>query len=92
MKAKKKEKNMQNFKSKITDLISSITKTSGDYHEKYWKTKFNPDNELPLNKTKENPTMTIVVRAIFLENNKFYLQIFLDKYLYKLLLFVFTVI
>ena len=30
----------------------------------------------------EIPTTTIVVRAIFLENNK-YLQVFLDRCLYK---------
>ena len=34
------------------------------------KIKFNSDEELPLNKTIEIPTMTIVVRIIFLENNK----------------------
>ena len=28
--------------------------------------------------------MTIVVGAIFLENNKYYPRIFLDEYLYKL--------
>ena len=46
--------------------------------------KFNSDDKLPLNKTIEIPTMTIVVRAIFLENNKYYLHVFLDEYLYKL--------
>ena len=39
---------------------------------------------LPLNKTIEIRTMTIVVRAIFLENNKYYPQVFLDEGLYKL--------
>ena len=39
---------------------------------------------LPLNKTVEIPTMTIVLRATFLENNKYYPQVFLDEYLYKL--------
>ena len=39
---------------------------------------------LPLNKTVEIPTMTIVLRAIFLENNKYYPQVFLDECLYKL--------
>ena len=48
------------------------------------KIKFNSDNELPLNKTIENPSMKIVVRAIFLENNKNYPQVFLNKCLYKL--------
>ena len=37
------------------------------------KIKFNSDEELPLNKAIEIPIMTIAARAIFLENNKFYL-------------------
>ena len=40
------------------------------------KIKFNSDDELPLNKTIEIPTMTIVVRAVFHENNKYYPQVF----------------
>ena len=36
------------------------------------KIKFNSDDELPLSKTIEVPIMTIVVRAIFHENNKYY--------------------
>ena len=36
------------------------------------------------NKPIETPSMTIVVRAIFLENNKFYPQAFLDECLYKI--------
>ena len=48
------------------------------------KNKFNSDDELPLNKTIEIPTMTIVVRAVFHENNKYYPQVFLDECLYKL--------
>ena len=51
--------------------------------KKYMKTKFNSDNKLPLNKTIEIPTMAIVVRAVFHENNKYYLQVFLDEFLCK---------
>ena len=43
------------------------------------KIKFNSDDELPLNKTIKIPSMMIIVRAIYLENNKYYLQVFLDK-------------
>ena len=39
------------------------------------KIKFDSDENLPLNKTIEIPIMTIVVRAVFHENN---------KYLYKI--------
>ena len=48
------------------------------------KTKFNSDDELPLNKAIEIPSMTIVVRAVFHENNKCYLQVFLYECLYEL--------
>ena len=40
------------------------------------KIKFTSDNELRLNKRIEIPDMIIVVRAVFHENNKYYLQIF----------------
>ena len=48
------------------------------------KIKFNFDNELSLKKTIEILTITIVVRAIFHENNKHYPQAFLDECLYKI--------
>ena len=56
------------------------------------KIKFNSYDELSLNKTIEIPSMTKVVRVIFLENSKYYPQVFLDECLYKLYLLVFTII
>ena len=53
--------------NKIKDLIRSITKSSDDYDEKYLKIKSNSDDELPLNKTIEIPSMTIVFRAVFIK-------------------------
>ena len=47
------------------------------------KIQFNGDDELPLIKTIEIPSMTIAVRAIFYENNKYYPQVLLDECLYK---------
>ena len=82
--SKEKIKKYEELWIKIRDLIRSITKNSDDYAEKYMKIKFNSDDELPLNNTIEIPTMTIVVRSFFQENNKYYLQVFLDECLYKL--------
>ena len=81
---KEKIKKYEELWSKIRDLIRSITKNSDDYDEKYMKIKFNSDDELPLSKTIEVPIMTIVVRAIFHENNKYYPYVFLDECLYKM--------
>ena len=70
--------------NKIRDLISSITKNSDDYDEKYMKIKFNSNAYLPLKKLLEIYGMTIVVKAVFHENNKYCPQVFLDECLYKL--------
>ena len=48
------------------------------------KIKFNSDAKLPLDKLKEIPTITIAVRAIFLENDKYYPHVFLDECLHKI--------
>ena len=48
------------------------------------KIKFDQDDELPLNITVEIHNATIVVRAVFNENNKYYLQVFLDECLFEL--------
>ena len=40
------------------------------------KIKFDSDDDLPLNKTIEIPTVTAVVRSVFHENNKYYRQVF----------------
>ena len=75
MRGKKKSKHKELW-IKIRDLIRSIIKNSDDYDENYMKIKFNSNDELPLNKIIENPTMTIVIRAVFHENNKYYPQVF----------------
>ena len=81
--SKEKNKKDEELWIKVRALIRSITKNSDDYDEKYMKNKFNSDDELPLNKTVEVPTITIVLRAIFLENNRYYPQVFLDERLMK---------
>ena len=48
------------------------------------KIKFDSDDELPLNKMVEIPTVIIVVRAVFQENNKFYPHVFLNECLCKI--------
>ena len=43
-----------------------------------------PDHNLPLSKRIEIPVITIVARATFYENNKYYPQVSLDECLYKI--------
>ena len=72
MKAKKKLKKYEERWSKIRYLIRSITKNLDDYDEKYMKIKFSSDDQLPIKKAIEIPSMAIVVRAILYEDNKYY--------------------
>ena len=48
--SKEKIKTYEELWSKNRELISSITKNSNNYHEKYMKIKFTSNEELPLNK------------------------------------------
>ena len=43
-------------------------------HKKYMKIRSNLDDELPLNKMIEVPSIIIVIRAVFHENSKYYPQ------------------
>ena len=76
-----KEKNPEGLWSKIKESISSMT--SDDYDQIYMKIKPNSDDELPLNKMAEVLSLTIVLRAVFHDNKRYFPQIFLDKCLYK---------
>ena len=54
------------------------------FHASCMKIKFVLHDDLPLNKTIAIHIATIVVRAVFLENNKYYPQVFLDECWHKL--------
>ena len=65
--SKEKIKKYEEFWSKIRDLVRMITRNSNDYDEKYMKIKFNSDDELPLNKTIEIPSMIMVLELFFMK-------------------------
>ena len=70
--SKEKFKKDEEFWSKIRDLIRSITKNLDDYDERYLRIKFTSDDESSLNKTIEIPSITIIIKVVFHENNKYY--------------------
>ena len=82
--SKEKIRKFEELWSKSRNLITSMTKNSDDYDEKYMKIKFNSDGKLLLNRMIEIPSLIILFRAIFDENNNYYLQVFLDEYFYQL--------
>ena len=54
-----------------------------DILEKRMKIKFNSDDDLPLNKPLKFRALTIIIRSVFEEDGKRYLQVFLDGTLYE---------
>ena len=55
-----------------------------EYGKDYMKIRFKSNDNLPLNKPIKLRLLTIIIRAIFSEDNKFYTQLFLDDALYEL--------
>ena len=49
-----------------------------------WKSNFNSDDNLLLNKTLTLHNMTVIIRYVFEEDGKYYPQVFLDECLYEL--------
>ena len=71
--------------SGIRSCIEKINNNkSGEYEKDYMKIKFNSDDKLPLNKQLKFLSETIVIRSVFEEDGKYYLQAFLDGCLYEL--------
>ena len=56
-------------------------KNSDNYDKQDTKIKFNSDDNFPLIKIIEIHIITIAVRAVFHENNKYYPQVFSDVFL-----------
>ena len=55
----------------------------GEYGKDFMKIKFNTDDNLPLNKPLKLHLLTIIVRCIFEEDGKFYLQLYLRLFVMK---------
>ena len=69
----------ESIKNKITEK----TWDALEYDKDYMKIKFESNNIFPTDKDVNIPTATIVIRAIFAKDGKYYPQLFLDDGLYK---------
>ena len=55
----------------------------GEYDKDFMKIKFNSDDDIPLNKQLDFPTITVIIRYIFEKEGKYYPHSFLDECLYE---------
>ena len=68
----------------IKKLIEGLSDKPSEYRKDFMKIKFKSDDNFPLNKILKLHNLTIIVRSVFKEDNKYYPQMFLDEYLYEL--------
>ena len=69
----------ESIKNKITEK----TWDALEYDKDYMKIKFESNNIFPIDKDVNIYTVTIIIRAIFAKDGKYYPQLFLDGDLYK---------
>ena len=70
--------------NRIKDCIERINNNKlGEYDRACMKIQFNSDDDIPLNKQLNFPTITVIIRNIFEKDGKYYPQIFLDECLYE---------
>ena len=70
-KSKDTLKRYEEIWNKMRDLITSITKNSDYYDEKYMKIKFNSDDDLHLKKKIKLCNMTLVFWVVLYEDSKY---------------------
>ena len=68
----------------IKNNIENINDGECKYVKDFTKIEFDTDDYLPLNKPLNLHMLTIIVRSVFEDEGKFYLQVYLDGCLYKL--------
>ena len=66
-----------------TEIETMNRSKKGEYDKDFMKIESNTDYNLPLNKPLKLRLLTIIVSSIF-EEDKFYLQPYLDDFLYEL--------
>ena len=74
---------------KVSSGIRSEIKTLNGgkellYEKNYARIRINTNDDLPLNKQLNFPTVTIIVRCVLQEGERLYPQIYLDECLYGL--------
>ena len=72
------------FWAGIKGLTDKIDDKPGEHGKDFIKIKFYSDNSLPLSKILKLQVLTVIVRSIFQEENKYYPQVFLDECLSEL--------
>ena len=73
-------KYLESIKANIEENAGSIVQ----YDKDYIRIKFESNDNLPADNIVNMHLVTIIIRSVFAQSGKFYLQLFLDDALYEL--------
>ena len=83
----KNKKLLKKYSDAFNGIMSKIREIDDDwleYSKDYIKIRLSSDDNLLLNKPLKFYNMTVTIRCVFSEDNKFYPQVFLDEALFSL--------
>ena len=80
------------FGMELKKSINAVNDGECDYEKDFMKIRFNSDDDLPLNKPVKFHRMTIIIRSVFEEDGKLYLNVFLDGTLLELSIWHFSLL
>ena len=78
---------LKKYSDVFNGIMSKIREIDDDwleYSKDYMKIRFSSDDNLPLKKPLKFYNITVTIRCVFSEDNKLYLQVFLDEALFSL--------
>ena len=85
MKTKKFQRNMKKFGMELKKNLKQLMVVKKlNIGKIFKKSRFKSNDYLPLNKPIKLHLLTIIIRSVFSEDDKFYPQLFLDDALYEL--------
>ena len=81
---KKFQRNMKKFWTELKKILKQLMVVKESNMGKVYKNKFESNDDLPINKPIKLRLLTIIIRCVFSEGDKFYSQLFLDDALCEL--------
>ena len=82
---KKFQKNIKKFQKMLEKKLKRLmVAIKVEYGKGYKKIRFDSNDDLPMNEPIKLRLLIIIIRRVYSEGGKFYLQLFLDDALYEL--------
>ena len=76
IKIKKFQRNMRKFEKVLKNKLKRLMAAKIRIWKRFFKIRIEPNDDLPINEPIKLHLLTILIRCVFSEDGKFYLQLF----------------